>query len=148
MLINEGRGLATVSMRNSLVDLLIGHAPRDWDAYYLAADRHQDEKDAQTRREREAKRRPDTRPSRELAAYAGAYENAGYGSATVALEGEQLVLRWSRLVLPLAHFHYDTFSAVSEAADVDEQVVFRLGPDGEVAGLTFFGEEFRRKSGG
>jgi len=28
---------------------------------------------------------------------------------------------------------------------VDEEVVFRLGADGEVAGLTFFGEEFRKK---
>lgn len=148
VLINEGRGLATVAMRNSLIDLIVdhgGHAPRDWDAYYLAADRHQDEKDAQTRRERQAKRRPDTHPSHDLAAYAGTYENAGYGTATIALDNDQLVLHWNHLALPLAHFHYDTFSAVSEAADVDEQVVFRLGADGEVAGMTFFGEEFVKK---
>src|SRR5205085_1228417 len=115
VLINEGRGLATIALRNSLADLLIGHAPRDWDAYYLAADRRQDEKDEQRKREREAKRRRDTRPSHELAAYAGTYENAGYGSATIAIDNDQLVLRWNRLVLPLVHFHYDIFSAVSEA---------------------------------
>ena len=147
VLINAGRSLATVALRNGLADLLIGHAPRDWDAYYLALDRRLDEKDEQKKREREAKRRRDTRPSRELAAYAGTYENTGYGSTTVSVEGDQLVLHWNRLTLPLAHFHYDTFSAVSESADVDEQIVFRLGADGEVAGLTFFGEEFRKKSG-
>lgn len=145
VLINEGRGLATVALRNAIIDLLLGRPARDWDAYYLALDARSDEKAEQRKRDREAKRRPDAHPSRELAAYAGTYENAGYGTATVALENGQLMLRWSRLALPLIHYNYDTFNAVSEAADVDEQVVFRLGADGEVAGMTIFGEEFTRK---
>ncbi|HEV7923551.1 MAG TPA: serine hydrolase [Thermoanaerobaculia bacterium] len=145
VLINEGRGLATVALRNAIADLLLGRPARDWDAYYLALDARSDEKAEQRKREREAKRQRDTHPSRELAAYAGTFENAGYGAATIAVENGQLMLRWNRLALPLTHYHYDMFNAVSEAADVDEQVVFRLGPDGEVATMTLFGEEFTRK---
>jgi CubicO group peptidase (beta-lactamase class C family) len=145
VLINEGRGLATVALRNAIADLLLGRPPRDWDAYYLANDRRSDEKDEQRKRERQAKRRRDTHPTHPLADYAGTYENAGYGTATITVENDRLLLRWSRLALPLTHVHYDTFEAVSEAADVDEQVVFRLGSDGEVAGMTLFGEDFARR---
>jgi CubicO group peptidase (beta-lactamase class C family) len=146
VLVNVGRGYATVALRNSLADMLLGNKPvRDWNAYYLALDERLDREADTKRAEREAKRRPDTKPSRELAAYAGTYENTGYGKAAVAVENNQLVLRWSRLALPLTHFNYDTFAAFSEDDDVDEQVEFDLDAEGEVRRLKVFGEEFVRK---
>jgi CubicO group peptidase (beta-lactamase class C family) len=142
---NSGRGISVLAVRAALIDLLVGHAPRDWNAYYLATEKKLDDQEAAKKKEREAKRHPDTHPSHELTAYVGMYENRAYGLVNVALENNALVLQWKRLTLPLTHFHYDTFSAASEEAEVDEPVEFRLGSEGEVKMLTIFGETFVRK---
>ena len=65
--------------------------------------------------------------------------------ANVSLVDGHLVLQWSRMTIPLTHFHYDVFNASSEYDDVDEQVTFTLGAEREVKMLTFFGERFTRK---
>ena len=140
VLINLGRGYGAISMRNSLADLLLGRPSKDWDSYYLAAERQTDAKEDATKAEREAKRFQNTKPSRELAAYVGTYVNAAYGTATITLEGDALVLHWNRINAPLRHFHFDTFRA--EAEDVDEEVMFALGSDGAVKTMTLFGEQF------
>jgi CubicO group peptidase (beta-lactamase class C family) len=145
IMINVGRGLALVSMRNALADLLSGKPGRDWNAYYLMVDRRADEKDLAEKQARDAKRIPGTTPSRPLESYAGDYESPAYGVAKVSLVNGGLVLQWSRMTIPLTHFHYDVFSAVSEYDDVDEQVTFGLGPEREVKTLTFFGQRFLRK---
>jgi CubicO group peptidase (beta-lactamase class C family) len=145
IMINVGRGLALISMRNALADLLSGKPGRDWNAYYLMVDRRADEKGAAEKEARDAKRIPNTTPSRELAQYAGEYESPAYGTAKVSLVDGALVLQWSRMTIPLTHFHYDVFSAVSDYDDVDEHVGFSLGPEREVKTLTFFSERFARK---
>ncbi|MEO8034719.1 MAG: serine hydrolase [Acidobacteriota bacterium] len=146
VLSNLNRSLAVTSMRNSLADLLLGRpSPRDWNAYYLALDKKSDAKDAQTKLEREAKRKRDTKPSRELSAYAGTYESNAYGTAIIAASDLGLTLRWGRLAIPLRHFHFDTFDAVDEGSDIDEQTTFRLDANGEVKTMTLFGEEFVKK---
>ena len=145
VLINAGRSAATAAMRNALADLLLGKpSPRDWNAYYLALDRKSADKEAAEKLERTAKRHRDAKPSRELAAYAGTYEHPAYGPATIRVENDRLVLAWSRYAVPLTHFHFDTFDAVVEEDEIDEPITFRLGADGEVKGLTAFGEEFSR----
>jgi CubicO group peptidase (beta-lactamase class C family) len=142
---NVGRGLALVSMRNSLTDLLAKQPGRDWNAYYLMIDRRSDEKSAADKEARDAKRIPDTTPTRPLENYTGEYENPAYGVAKVNLVDGGLVLQWSRMTIPLTHFHYDVFKAVSEFDDVDEQVTFGLAPDREVKTLMLFGERFAKK---
>ena len=145
VLINVGRSSATAAIRNSLLDLLLQKAnARDWNGYYLALEKKSDDKDEAKKREREAKRRTDTHPSRELAAYAGTYTNPAYGVATITADAAGLVLHWMRLTVPLTHYQYDTFDAHSDVDDLDEQVTFRLGADGEVNTLTLFGEEWER----
>ena len=104
-----------------------------------------DERAEKAKADREAKRVKDTHPSRDLAGYAGTYHDAAYGDATVALENGALVFRWQRLTIPLAHYNYDTFLAVSEPDDVDETVQFTLGSDGSVKSMSIFGQELARK---
>lgn len=146
VLSNLGRGMALVSLRNSLADMLTGKPSRDWNAYYLMVDRKADEKAEKEKAERKAKRKSGTSPSHSLDGYAGIYENRAYGRANVTLVNGGLVLQWNQLTIPLTHFHYDVFSAESEYDDVDEEVTFALGTDGDVASLTLFGESFRRSS--
>ncbi|HYM62172.1 MAG TPA: serine hydrolase, partial [Thermoanaerobaculia bacterium] len=142
---NLGRSIALVAIRNSLLDLLLGHPTRDWNAYYLAIEKTADDRDEAKRREREATRHLGTKPSRDLADYAGDYDSIAYGTAHIALENGALLLRWNRLAVPLNHFHFDTFSIRSEADDIDEHITFRLGADGDVKTMTFFEEEFVKK---
>ncbi len=142
---NVGRGYAVVAIRNALIDVLTGKAGRDWNAYYLMLEQRENEKEAKERAERDAKKIAGTTPALPLAEYAGTYESPVHGEARLALEGDTLVLSWSRLSIPLTHFHYDVFSAQSEADDVDEQVSFTLGPDRKVKSLTFYGQEFVRR---
>jgi hypothetical protein len=125
--------------------MVLGRTPKDWDGFYLAADKKSDEKDAARKQEREAKRLKDTHPSRDLAAYAGTYTHPAYGAMTVALENNALVLRWQHIAATLTHFQFDTFTALDEPNDLDEQVTFRLGEDGNVNMLTMWGEEFARR---
>ena len=145
VLSNFGRGLAVIAMRNALADMLLGKQVKDWNAYYLALDTKSRADDQTKKLAEEAKRHRDTHPSRELAAYAGTYENAGYGQAVISVEGDHLAVQYGRLHIPMAHYHFDTFSAVDTDEDIDEKVVFTLGADGEVKTFTLFGEEFVKK---
>jgi CubicO group peptidase (beta-lactamase class C family) len=143
---NSSRVIGVAALRNTILDEILHAAPaRDWNAVYLAVEKKADERAEQAKKDREAKRVKDTHPSRDLAAYAGTYRDVAYGDAVVALENDGLVFRWSRLVIPLTHYNYDTFLAVSEADDVDETVQFALGADGNVKTMSIFGQEFARK---
>ena len=149
ILANMGRGFGVTALRNAILDELLHASPsRDWNAAYLAVEKKADDRAQQAKKDREGKRVPNTKPSRDLAAYAGTYRDPAYGDAVVALENGALVLRWSRMQIPLSHYNYDTFLAVSEPDDVDETVQFALGPDGEVKTMSVFGEEFVRKDEG
>ncbi len=143
---NIGRGFSIIALRNSILDALLQATPaRDWSTVYLGVEKRAEENEEKAKKERETKRVANTRPSHDLASYAGTYHNEAYGDATVTLENGALVLRWSRMAIPLAHYHFDTFSAISEADDVDEQVQFQLGTDGSMKSMTVFGEEFVKK---
>jgi CubicO group peptidase (beta-lactamase class C family) len=143
---NIGRGFGVIALRNSIIDALLQATPaRDWNAVYLAAEKRAQDAEEKAKKEREAKHVANTKPSHDLASYAGTYHDAAYGDATVALENGTPVLRWSRLSIPLVHYHFDTFVAVSEADDVDEQVQFQLDADGNVKSMLAFGEEFVKK---
>ncbi len=137
---NTGRGYAIIALRAALLDRLLGRETRDWNRYYLEIEKkHAEPKKREWRR--------DTHPSRELAAYSGTYEHPGYGRATISVENDALVLRWLRHTIPLVHEQYDTFNAVSEPEEIDEDVQFALGTNGEVNTLTMFGQVFVRSAG-
>jgi CubicO group peptidase (beta-lactamase class C family) len=145
ILINAGRGIALVALRNALSDMLLGKPATDWNPIYLASDRKEDEKNAKDREARMAKRTPNTTPTLPLDAYTGEFTNAAYGTATISLMNDKLVLQWNRMTIPLEHFHYDVFTAFSEEDAVDEQVAFGLSDDRKLQSLTLFGETFARR---
>jgi hypothetical protein len=61
------------------------------------------------RQARNATRRLSTRPSHDLADYAGDYEHPGYGRIAIAYAQGQLNWAHRGMSEPLAHRHYDTF---------------------------------------
>ena len=91
------------------------------------------------------------------AAYAGEYDHPGYGTVSIAVDGDALVPRFGTLQLALEHRHFDVFDLkLLELAD--QQIAFPLtfltGPDGDVVALTVPFEDtiepirFERRSAG
>jgi len=142
--INAGRGWSLYALRNTLIDMLIGNATKDWNAYYLALDRDSDAKAAKDKAERLAKRIPNTTPSRPLADYAGEYTNEAYGPVKISLVNGGLVLQWTRITAPLTHYQYDVFDAEEEEHALEETVTFALDDEKKVKSLTLFGERFTK----
>jgi CubicO group peptidase (beta-lactamase class C family) len=134
----------------ALLDLLLGLPKKDWNAHFLRQ-RDADESARKERlRKRLAARQPGTKPSRELAAYAGTYSEPAYGAVQVTQDGPALALTWSSFRVPLKHFHYDTFLVPQQKERgpdrlSDEMAVFALDDDGEVRTLHFLGRKFTRK---
>ncbi len=153
LLMNSGVGSSYASMHyvvtNSLLDLLLGLETKDWNAIYTAgAKKLADQEEAQLAK-RDRTRHRDTKPSRELAAYAGSYQDPAYGTAQVSLRDGDLILAWGKSKIRLEHFHYDTFvtrQATPEGQDtLDNQLAtFVLRADGEVGTLRLLGREFTR----
>jgi CubicO group peptidase (beta-lactamase class C family) len=135
---------------NNLLDYLLGLEKKDWNAFF-DGERQKAEAARQKRLSQRPRRVPDTKPSRDLAAYAGTYSEPAYGKATVRLDGESLVLSWSSFKLPLKPFHYETFmpdlkNERAPAAPLEEPIVFELNADAEVSTLHFLGRTFTREA--
>jgi CubicO group peptidase (beta-lactamase class C family) len=152
-LMNSGVGSSYSSMHyvvtNALLDLLLGTEKKDWNAYYQAGAKKLEDQGEAASRERDRKRHPDTKPSRELSAYAGTYADPAYGEAKVSLRDGALFLEWGRSKIKLEHFHFDTFVAREGTPDGrdaldDQTATFVLRPDGEVGTLRLIGQEFKR----
>src|SRR5262249_44340482 len=149
ILTNSGVGASAASMHlaatNNLLDPLLGFPKRDWDALYAGHVKELEAGEKAAEEAREAKRARGTKPSRELAAYAGAYDDPGYGTVTVSVADGALRLAWSSFADALEHHPYDTFTVKGDDPIQKEQGVFTLAGAGEVAPLRFLGRDFRRK---
>src|SRR5262249_2583425 len=67
------------ALRNGLMDLALGLPTRDWDAFFLEAQKKAEAEAETKRKERDEKRHKETAPSRDLSAYTGGYDNPAYG---------------------------------------------------------------------
>jgi CubicO group peptidase (beta-lactamase class C family) len=143
LLNNLENTLMNLAISNTLVDLYLGLPARDWNGFYLEFTAKEEAMRKANAKAFRARRRPNTHPSRELAAYAGAYEDPAYGTARVTLENGKLVWQWGSFRSVLEHFHYDTFDAPHPYL-INTQVTFTLNADGDVDELQALGRHFKR----
>ena len=99
-----------------ITEKLLGVPARDWVEIYREVEKREGEenvvKAARSEAEKNSARAQDTQPSLALEKYAGAYENALLGGATIGLErsGFHIQLHVNEsLSGTLAHWHYDSF---------------------------------------
>ena len=149
MLPDRGVGVAVFTNRdpsavpeilaNYVFDLVCGKEPIPW------LDRRREQRRkfvAQLdvdRQARKAARRPDTRPSHELADYAGDYDHPGYGRITITHAEGNLNWTFRGMSEPLAHRHYDTFElpeAPGRLLPDRLTVSFSTDREGDIANLT------------
>jgi CubicO group peptidase (beta-lactamase class C family) len=136
VLTNQESGGGRDAIAYGLLDAFLGAPATDWIAAFEEAGRIGDEHTRAVEASQRASRAASSRPSLPLARYAGRYRDAWYGEATIATEGDHLVLRFSRspaLLGDLEHWQYDTFVARWRDRTVpDAFVTFALRPDGSI----------------
>jgi CubicO group peptidase (beta-lactamase class C family) len=146
LLANLGGNNMPECLRAAIADELLGLEAQGWNKRYLEVAKKQEDETAKRREERDKNRQRDTKPSRELALYAGDYEHPAYGRATVERSDNGLKLRWSNWQAPLEHFHFDTFRATGGPGPMaDSLVTFQLNAEGKPASVTLVENTFRRK---
>ncbi len=145
VLLNNLQGTdMNLAVSNSILDQVFRCPYKDWNSYLLDLNRAEEAAAKARSKEREAKRHTGTKPSRDLAAYTGTYEDPAYGTATISLEKGTLVWRWSSYSYPLEHYHFDTFTVKNGLVE-EPLAVFSLGADGEVAVIRVMDRDFKKK---
>ncbi len=152
VLCNLRPSLVCETVCKTALDSLLGLPTEDWVAFHKVQMALTDFNSAVARKKRETTRKPDTKPSLALKDYAGEFEDRSYGRAEVTFENDKLVIRWGKFTFRTEHYHYDTFTAfpVEPKDDVVSfdrstfEVQFRLGANGEVEGMKFLDQEFKR----
>jgi CubicO group peptidase (beta-lactamase class C family) len=147
VLTNEVNNLLPPALMYRIADAYLGLPPRDWsEELRRAAGGGAGGGGAPMRIQ-------GTRPSLDLARYAGTYHHDVYGDATVRLEDGRLQLEVLGFSTPLEHWHYDTFRVVRQAPVVTMMgplVTFLLDARAEPTRLAVRGygdAEFRRRAG-
>jgi CubicO group peptidase (beta-lactamase class C family) len=122
------------SIMYKVFDMILGAPPRDWSRVSLIEKASFDSIDARDQREAEAKRVSNTRPSLPLDRYTGVYGDSLYGSVTVRMEGQHLVLDMApKMTGDMEHWHYDTFKVRwRDHRDGTNLVTFTLDADGRI----------------
>lgn len=138
ILTNLGRGHDLQgALRNRVLDAFLGAEERDWSAEYRARLSAAEEGSEAAEREWDASRVSGTRTSLPLERYAGSYEDAAFGTATVRQDADGLVVTLGpRHTGRLEHWHYDTFVATWENPFLGRTAItFPLDAEGNVAAM-------------
>jgi CubicO group peptidase (beta-lactamase class C family) len=138
LLVNVDETAVLNAAGNLLLDHLLGLSKKEWQQHYLA--RRSDREMLVTL----PQRIPNTKPSRQLDAYAGVYKEPAYGQVRITLEDGALQLAWSSFRLSLEHLHYDTFTYGDIGGNGAGTVGFTLRSDGEVGSIRFLERTFSR----
>jgi len=135
-----GRAL-TNALFLRVVDAYLVGAATDWSTAYREVRDAGTARDSADRAKQESDRVSGTKPSLDLAAYAGSYRHEMYGNVTVAAEGGALVIRFGPYFTgALAHWHYDTFQASWQDPEQGfDLLTFALNADGRVDHFTWPG---------
>lgn len=120
---------------------------RDWSAEVFDLYKKQMETSEQQVKKFESERVPNTKPTLDLAAYAGTYSDPLYGELTVTVQGSSLLVSVNNVAkATLEHWHYDTFRGFFEKRWWGKtNATFAFNSQGKIASVTFAGMEFRKK---
>lgn len=135
---NSGSPVPSILI-NRIADHVCGHEPVAWLARLRDMRRKSLEQQKTDEQERKTTRKPDTRPSHDLADYAGAYEHPGYGRMVITQNGDGLHWTYRGMAALLSHRHYDTFELPEIIGELNPDrlaISFSTDRDGNIASLS------------
>lgn len=113
----NGTALPSIA-RNHIVDKLLDLPTKDWNGEALGRRELSRKAAKEAEQKKTATRKTGTKPSHPIADYAGEYENEGYGIVKIESLGEnKLQVTYNRIVTPLEHWHYDTWTGIENPSD-------------------------------
>ncbi|HEX2715287.1 MAG TPA: serine hydrolase [Candidatus Acidoferrales bacterium] len=140
ILTNAEQGGAFDSILYHILDFYLGIAPSDWIAANKAANEQEGKKAAEVMKKEEEGRAADSKPSLPLEKYAGTYDDAWYGPATIRLESGKLIFSLDhtpKAVGDLQHWQYDTFKAHWRDRTIEDAFLsFTLKANGSIDHFT------------
>ncbi|HLQ00276.1 MAG TPA: serine hydrolase [Candidatus Limnocylindria bacterium] len=140
ILTNAEEGGAFESILFRVLDHYMNVPPTDWIDAFKAAEDVQQTSAAETMKKQESARAADSKPTLPLEKYAGMYNDAWYGSATIRMESGKLVFALDhtpKAIADLQFWQYDTFKAHWRDRTIEDAfVTFSLKPDGSIDHFT------------
>lgn len=133
-----------LAISHAILDHLLKWEKRDWNHYYRELIDAQEFAERAAKRRFERSRKFGTRPTLALSECVGSYEHPAYGTLTLALRDEQLLLEWSSFKSPLEHWHFDLFR-LKEDFLAGRTVEFQFGSDGKLEAIQFLDQRFLKK---
>ena len=136
ILTNAEEGGAFDAILYHVLDQYLQLPPTDWIAAFKAVEELQLKYASDAEQQQNKERNTESHPSLPVEKYAGTYEDAWYGTATIRLENGHLVLSFDHtpaMVGELTHWQYDTFRTHwRDRTIADAFVSFSLKPDGSI----------------
>jgi CubicO group peptidase (beta-lactamase class C family) len=116
----------------NVYERLLGMSLTPWSERRLEIRLKDKKADTEARSKSGEGRVPNTKPSHQLADYAGVYDNPAYGAMTIGLKADQLQFDFHKIRMPMTEFHYDRFDTPDDEEDGKWSVNFRTNPQGDV----------------
>lgn len=137
VLTNRSRARLRDGLPYEIIDRLLGLAPANLVARYASMDQKSFEGEVAARAAGVTDRKPGTKPSHDLAEYAGRYFDPGYGTIEVRSSNGALVLAFNGFTAPLEHWHYDIFQTPADrTSQLDGiRVQFHTDFQGEISAI-------------
>jgi N-acyl-D-amino-acid deacylase len=140
----------TEAMTKAIADRYLGLPQEDWVKFYKDLEKKRADEFTKEIKDREGKKKPNTKPSLELKSYAGHYKHPAYGPAEVVVGEKGLELKWGGFGLRLDHYHFDGFTGyvITPANQTSRferdffPVQFKLNDAGEVTEMEFMDQGF------
>lgn len=145
VLVNVGGNSYRQALGYHIADVLLHLPEKDWSGHFLAQDADFAKQEKAAVASWESKRNPNTHPSHDLDAYAGAYSNRAYGDAAISVDSGHLAFRFHDTTSPLRHFQYDTFVTDLDSERGDPtRITFSQNASGTISGFVLAGIHFQR----
>ncbi len=127
----EGTSLPTI-LALSFYDRLLGLEPVDWHERFHKIVLIQKEA-KQTKKVKEgAEKKKNAGPTHELKDFVGRFNHPGYGTIEMKLEEGALKAHYGSLIMPLKHYHYNSFQGEAEFVNMQFLFTFQLDAQGNI----------------
>ena len=134
ILTNMNGSIISMPLVYRIIDSFIATPQKDWSADLLKFTKTMAEQGAAAQKKAEADRVQGTKPSLDIANYAGTYSSELYGDVKIANDNGKLKMQWGpSFGSVLEHWHYDTFRATFFTAGQSKVLLsFNLNAQGKV----------------